>query len=129
MDVRFGPIADIPGFPGTAVSRTSNELGSAGQNNPDFGELARLRIDFNSASVLLDDDVVTDGKAEAGAFASRFGGEEGIEHLFFHIRRNTGAVVADRDFHTIAKILCRCSDGRLGATFCPPAPSCRVEAV
>jgi hypothetical protein len=27
--------------------RTSNEYSSAGQNNPDFGELAELRIDFN----------------------------------------------------------------------------------
>ena len=105
--------ANIPGFPGTAISRTSNELSSAGQNNPDFGELARLRIDFNSASVLLDDDVVTDGKAGASSLARGLSREAWIEHLFFHIRRNADAVVANTDFNAIAKTPRRGNKSRL----------------
>ena len=57
--------------------------------------------------MLLDDDVVADGEAKASAFSGRLGREEWVEHLFFHIRRNAGAVVADLDFHTIAKIFGR----------------------
>ena len=54
--VRFVPIADI--------GRAQNYLRSNSrtrQNNPDFGELPRLRIDLNRPAMLLDDDVVTDG--------------------------------------------------------------------
>jgi len=32
------------------------------------------------------------------ALAGRLGGEEGIEHLLLHLRRNAGAVVADANF-------------------------------
>ena len=46
-------------------------------------------------AVLLHNNVVADGKAKTGAFSGRFGCEERIEHLFFHIRRDTGAVIAD----------------------------------
>ena len=38
-DVRFGPKADI--------GLTSDECSDARQDNPDFGELARLRIDLD----------------------------------------------------------------------------------
>ena len=57
--------------------------------------------------MLLDDDVVADGEAKAGALSGRFGREERIEHLFFHVRRNTRAVIADPDFHTIAEVFGR----------------------
>src|SRR5258705_13736937 len=87
------------------VSRSSDEHSSAWQNNPDFGELPRLRIDFNCARMLLDDDVVAERKAKAGTLSSRFGREERVEHLCFHVRRNADAVVADADFHMIAEVL------------------------
>ena len=54
--VRFVPIADI--WPAQDWSRNNSR---ARQNHPDFGELARLRIDFYRPAMLLDDDVVTDG--------------------------------------------------------------------
>ena len=57
--------------------------------------------------MLFDDDVVTDGEAKAGAFSGRFGREERVEHLFFRVRRNTRAVIADPDFHAIAKVFGR----------------------
>ena len=59
--VRFVPIADIQGLPGTTPLANSNERSSTGQNNPDFGEQAPLRIDLYRPAMLLDDDVMTDG--------------------------------------------------------------------
>src|SRR5262249_41015012 len=55
----------------------------------------------------LDYDVVTDREAEAGAPSSWLSCKEWIEHLFLHVRRNTGPVIADYDFDTIAKVLGR----------------------
>src|SRR5215468_9416587 len=67
--------------------------------------------------MLLDNDIVTDGEAKSGAFSSGFRCEEGIEHLLFHFRWNTGAVVANPDFHTIAKAFGRgCEDWHIVAS-------------
>jgi hypothetical protein len=63
--------------------------------------------------MLLDDDVVADGEAKARAFSGRFGCEKRVEHLFFHVRGNASAVIADPDFHTIAKVFGRGSKGGL----------------
>jgi hypothetical protein len=111
--VRYGPKAHIQACCEAPLFRISNEHSSAGQNDPDFGELAELGIDVDCAGMLLDDDVVTDGEAKAGAFSSRFGREERVEHLFFHVRRDASAVIADPDFYTIAKVFGRRSEGRL----------------
>ena len=54
--------------------------------------------------MLLDNNVVADGEAKARALSRRFGREKRVEHLFFHARRHTGAVIVNSDFHTIAKI-------------------------
>ena len=54
--------------------------------------------------MLLDNDVVADGEAKTSAFSGRFGREKRVEHLFFYVRRHTGAVVANSDFHTIPKV-------------------------
>src|SRR5262249_491505 len=83
----------------------------ARQNDPDFGELAGLGVDLDRAAMLLHDDVVTDGQPKSGAFSRGFRCEEGVEHLLFHFRWNTGAVVANPDFHVIAKALSRGSEG------------------
>ena len=45
--------------------------------------------------MLLHDDVVADGEAKAGAFSARLGREEWVEYLFFHVRRDAGAIVAE----------------------------------
>ena len=74
--------------------------------------------------MLLDNDVVADGKAKASAFSTRLGREERIEHLFFHVRRNTSTVIADPDFHTIAEIFGRGSKGRLAVV-----AICRLSAL
>src|SRR4029450_11855584 len=81
--------------------------------------------------MLLDNDVVTDGEPKPCAFARGLGRKEGIEHLFFHVRWNAGAVVPNPDFHTISKASCRSHKGwlitiaiGLGFALC-----CRIKAV
>src|SRR5437016_12595696 len=85
----------------------------ARKDNPDFGELTGLRVDLYRPAMLLDDDVVADGEAEARAFAGGLRRKERIEHLFLHVRRDAGAVIANPDFHTIAKAFGNSSYGRL----------------
>src|SRR5208282_1856826 len=57
--------------------------------------------------MLLDDDVVTERKTEAGPFAGRLGRKERVEHLFLDVTGNAGPVVADSDFDTVAEVLSR----------------------
>src|SRR5215475_4099379 len=124
---RFGPKADVPGR-----LRAFREQGScAWQSHPYFRELARLRIDLDRPAMLLDDDIVADGKAKAGALPSRLGCEERVEHLFLHLGWNAGAVVADPDFHLIAKAAGRGGKGWLVAiaTGLGFPPGRRIKAV
>src|SRR4029453_5067250 len=81
--------------------------------------------------MLLDDDVVTDGKPKPGSFSGRLRCEERVEHLLFYFRWDTGAVVPNLDFNTIPKASCRGHQGwfitiaiGLGFAFC-----CRIKAV
>src|SRR5262245_35741894 len=81
--------------------------------------------------MLLDDDVVTDGEPKPGSFSGRLRCEERVEHLFFYFRRNTGAVIPNPDFHTIAQTSRRGHQGwfiaiaiSLGSTLC-----CGIKAV
>ena len=45
----------------TARASAMGEHASTRQNDPELGEVARLRIDLNRPAMLLDDDVVADG--------------------------------------------------------------------
>src|SRR4029453_17353359 len=121
------PKADIQ-----AISpRISDEHGSARQKNLDFGERARVGIDLDGAAMLLDDDVVADGETEAGPFARGLRREEWIEYLFLHFKRDTGTIVANPDFHTVAKVPGGRYKGRLVIASIPlcTALGCRVEAI
>lgn len=53
---------------------------------------------------LAADDVMGHRKAEPSSFSGWLGGEEGIEHLFSHVRRDAGAVVANADFDHLTEI-------------------------
>ena len=65
--------------------------------------------------MLLDDDVVADGKAEPGALSRWLGREERIEYPFSDLRWNAAAIITNSDFHAIAEILCgRLKDGFIG---------------
>ena len=66
--------------------------------------------------MLLDDAIMADGEAQASTFASRLRCEEGIEHLFLHLKGDTSPVIADRDLHSIAEAFCRRLEGRLITT-------------
>ena len=117
LAIRIDPEADV-----TAISAqhrglqppagVSNDGDRPWQRDADFREFARPRIDLDGAAVLLDDDVMADGQAKAGALSGRLRREEWIEDLFLHVRRNTGAIVPYPDFYAIAKALGRGSEDR-----------------
>ena len=91
------------------------------QNDPKFGELTGLRIDLYRPAMLLDDDVVTDGKTEPSSFTGRLGRKERVEQLLLHLRRDAGAVVAYPDFDLVAEVLGRGGQRRLVvASICLP---------
>ena len=56
---------------------------------------------------------MADREAESGPLSSRFGREEGVEHLFLHIGRNAGAVVANTDLYPVTEVSSRSCDGGL----------------
>ena len=57
--------------------------------------------------MVLDNDVVTDGEPKPGSLSGWLRCEKGIEHLFFHFRWNTRAVVPNPDLHAVAEVLTR----------------------
>src|SRR5271155_5296357 len=57
--------------------------------------------------MLLDDDVVTNGKTQPSPFAGRLCRKERIEKLLLYFGRNSSAVVADAYFNAVAKVLGR----------------------
>src|SRR6476660_4389496 len=69
------------------------------QRNDEFGKYARLSIDVDCAAMLFHHDVVAHRQAKPGALARGLGSEEGIEHFLLHIQRDTGAIIADADYH------------------------------
>src|SRR6185437_6100094 len=91
------PAAVIPAL-------TSGSTVAARQGDDELGKCAGLGLDINPAAMLLDDDVMGHRKAESRPLSGRFGGEEGIEHLFSHVGRDTAAVVANPDFDRLAEV-------------------------
>ena len=65
-------------------------------------------MDLYRPTVLLDDDVVTDGQAKPSAFTGRLCRKERVKQLLLDLGRNAGAVVTNPDFNAIAEVLgCR----------------------
>src|SRR5215475_981978 len=54
------------------------------QGNADFRKLAGARLDFSRPAVLLDDNVVADGKPQPGSLSRRFRRKKWVEHLLLH---------------------------------------------
>src|SRR6516164_3447715 len=93
----FGPKRS---FGGSAIRDTV----AARQGDRELSKCSGLGLDVYSATMLLDDDVMGHGEAKAGPFPRRLGGEEGIENLRSHLRRDAGAVVANPDFDRFAQV-------------------------
>src|SRR5215475_11796312 len=85
---------------------SARECGSTRQNNPDLSILAELAVDFNKPGMLLDNDVVTDGQAEASTLSGWFSREEGIEQLLPLLGWNTCAVVTYPNLYRVAQVFC-----------------------
>ena len=81
--------------------------------------------------MLLDDDIVTQRKAEPGPFTGRLRRKKRIEHLFPDFGRDAGAVVTDSNFDAVAEIPSSGGQGGLviAAVRFGLALGCRVEAV
>src|SRR5262249_31693758 len=94
-------------------SSPSDERSRARQDNASLGELAGQRIDLYTSRMLLDDDVVSDGQAEAGTLSRRLRCEEGIEHLLLYLGRNADAVITDPDLYEVTEVLRRAGEGGL----------------
>ncbi len=62
--------------------------------------------------MLLDDDVVTDGKTQSSSFASRFGRKERAEQFLPQLWGYARAIIAYSDFHLVAEALGRRSQRR-----------------
>jgi hypothetical protein len=67
--------------------------------------------------MLLDDDVVAYGQAEASTLSRWLGREEGVEHLLPDLVRNSDAVVANPDLYPVAKVFGRRREGDWLAQF------------
>jgi hypothetical protein len=80
--------------------------------------------------MLLDDDVVANREPKASAFSCGLCCEEWIEHLLFHFRWNTDAIVAYPDFDAVPKVFSRDrKDGLVAIAISLLALRCRIEAV
>src|SRR5258706_15905205 len=101
------------------------------QNNREFRELPSLRLDVDRATVLFHDDVMAHRKAKPGPFTRRLRREERIEHLFLHLGRNAGAVVANADLHGVTEISRGCTEDRIktGTAILRLAFGYRIESI
>ena len=68
-----------------------------GQADGERGARAGAARHLDGAAVLVDDHVVRDGQALARALADFLGREERLEDALLHVRRHSGARVADLD--------------------------------
>src|SRR5579864_3809837 len=77
---------------------------SSRQSNGEFGELLRVALDLDRATVLLSHDVVADRQPKAGPLAGRLGREERLEQLVLDVGRDANAVVANPHLDHVAEI-------------------------
>ena len=81
--------------------------------------------------MLLDDDVVAQRQSEPSSLSRRLSRKERVEHLFFDLGRNAGAVVANPDLYAVAQIFGRGGERGLviAAVFFRVALCRRIKAV
>ena len=83
------------------------------QYDLELSEKPGLRLDFDAAAMLLEDDVVAHRQAKPGTFARGLGREEWIEYFLFDIVRDASSIIANTDFNLVSKVLRRSSKRRL----------------
>ncbi len=54
--------------------------------------------------MLFHDDVVTYRETKPCSFSGRLGRKERVEHLFLHLGRDTGPIIANSDLHGITEV-------------------------
>src|SRR5205085_11676593 len=103
----------------------------ARQGNDELGKCFGLGLDSDLAAMLLDNDVMSHGKAKPCSFPCRLSGEKGNENLFLYLRWDAGAVVANADFNCGAEIPRGRAEDRFKAFFArfSLSPGCGIEAV
>ena len=81
--------------------------------------------------MLLHDDVVRHRETKAGSFTGWLGREERVEHLFLHLGRDAGAVVANANFDGGSEVLRGGPEGWLKTRFfiLGLAPGRSIDAV
>src|SRR5271154_492007 len=88
----------------TPLPRNGNGAGSRmlfGEGKPDLkAGVTRFGFNLDVAAVLFH-DALHGVEAESGAFSHSLGGEEWLENVREHVRRNSGTVVGDFDHHGI----------------------------
>src|SRR5260370_37028828 len=111
-------------------SGTGKRAYSACYNDANVRELVGMRLYRARASMLFDEDIVAQREAKAGSLVGGLCREERIEHLFLHLRRNAGAVVAYQNFDAVTEVSGRGNDsGLVACTRFTLALGHRVEAV
>ena len=74
------------------------------QHCPNLRKLSELRVDIDRTTMLLDDDVMSDGEPKAGALSGRLCRKERLKHLFSHVGRDAGPIIPYPNFNAIAEI-------------------------
>jgi hypothetical protein len=78
-------------------------LDMARQVDAESGALAHFGFGIDIAARLLD-DAIDHRQPEPGALADILGGEERLENLFHHLRRDSRALVGNLDQHVVADL-------------------------
>src|SRR6516165_5890539 len=74
------------------------------QADRELGKCASLAVNCDRAAMLLGNDVVADGKAQAGTLSGRFRREERLKKTVAVFGRDAGAIVANPDLDSLAEI-------------------------
>lgn len=69
----------------------------AGELNDKLGAGSWGGVAVEAAPMIIDDDLVANGEAHAGALVDGFGGKKGIENLAGSRFRDAGAGICDRN--------------------------------
>ena len=84
-------------WPGQAALRTAGcrERGAQGDCHDKLTPFARVGAHVNTAAVMLNHDLITDGQTQTRALPNGLGGEKGVKQVGTNLGANTISVVDD----------------------------------